>query len=685
MVRILSRFSVHFCSKLKKFIFMAITILLQFLLGLVFLFLAVVCFTIPGFLALRKFIPDLDDLEKFTIASVFGLVIFTLSAYILAAVNLRFLMWFFPIVGLWSLVKFRKEILLFKPKIFHKILFLSVFIVGIVGMAAVNTPSGFPYKDGIYFWSSHGHDGVWHLALMEEMKNLVFPFKNPELAGAKLQNYHFFVDLLMSEFSRLFTFSSPDIYFRFMPIIFAILLGLTSFIFVRAWSKSEIAGIWAMIFTYFAGSFGYLLYIPTHKSLGGESIFWVSQTQSVLGNPPHASAFVITTAFLFLLFKYFTSRKLIYFLLCAILGGAIIEFKVYAGVLILGGLFLAGIWELFFKRIKQTILLFLATLIVSLAVYLPNSANSQDFLIWQPWWYIRTMVVASDRLNWMDLELRRQTYVAELNWKRVAQVEATAFLIFLFGNLGMRFLGFWAVLGKIRKDVFNNAFELFFMAVTTAAFFIPVFFLQKGVAWNTIQFNQYFLLFFGFLAAISTVKLLSLLKNKSIKIFFSLIIVILAVPTQLGLLWQFYSNPALSKVSYEEIEALNFLRNEGSPNDIVLTAPFNKYERDRYTKPPIPIYAWYDTGYAPAFSGKKTLISDEEQVNIMGYDARKLLQERTEAFESLDFRKMNDFLKNYDVDYIYLVWDQKIATSSSYLNADLIFENKDAKVFKVKQ
>lgn len=665
------------------------TILIQILLGLTFLFLSLISFTLVGLPVLRKFNFDFEDLEKFVLSTVFGMVLFTVAAYILAAINLRFLMWAFPLFGLLSLIrrktrfiKFRKEVLSFRPKISHKVFFLLVFIIGIVGMVAVNAPSGLPYRDGIYFWSSHGHDGIWHLALMEEMHNNIFPFQDPELTGSKLQNYHFFVDLLMSEFSRLFHFSNLDIYFRFMPVVFSMLLGLTSFIFVRAWGRSEIAGIWAMFFTYFAGSFGYLLYIPTHKSLGGESIFWVSQTQSVLGNPPHAAAFIIVSTFLFCLLKYLSNRKISYFFLCVILGGSVIEFKVYAGVLLLGGLLVLSLLELF-KKSYSVLILFLTTLVLSLLIYLPNSANSQDFLIWQPWWFIRTMVVAPDRLNWLDLELRRQTYIAENNWKRVIQLEATAFLIFLFGNLGMRFLGFWAIFKQARQNIFKNPFNIFFLFLTVASFFIPVFFLQKGVAWNAIQFNQYFLLLFGFLAALSVPEILKLFKPKIAKVLVFLIIILLAIPTQVGLLWQFYSNLPLSKVSYQELAALDYLKkqNEGT----VLTAPFNKYERDKYNSPPIPIYAWYDTGYVSAFSGKQTLISDGEQVNIMGYDVNNLVKEKAEAFESSDPIKVNNFLKKYKVDYVYFAWDQKFATESAVVNMDLSFENKDARVYRVRK
>ena len=659
-------------------------ILIQVLQGICFLFLSLVSFTFVGFPVLRRFDFDFEDLEKFVLSTVFGMVLFTLSAYLLAALNLRFLMWVLPFFGFLSFIKLKNEVFKFRPKISYKAFFLSVFIIGVIGQVAVNAPSGLPYKDGIYFYSSHGHDGVWHMALMQEMQKSIFPFQNPELSGYKLQNYHFFADLLMSEFSRLFHFSNLDIYFRFMPLVFSILLGLSSFIFVRAWGKSEVAGIWAMFFTYFAGSFGYLLYIPTHRNLGGESIFWVSQTQSVLGNPPHAAAFIIVAAALLCLLRYLSNRKISYFFLFAILCGSVIEFKVYAGVLLLGGLFFLSIFELF-KKSFSLLMLFLITLALGLIIYLPNSANSQDFLIWQPWWFIRTMVVAPDRLNWLDLELRRQTYVSENNWKRVIQLEATAFLIFLFGNLGMRFLGFWAIFKQVRHNIFKNSFNLFFLVITLASFFIPVFFLQKGVAWNTIQFNQYFLLFFGFLAALSIPSILKLFSNTSWKILISVMIILLAVPTQLGLLWQFYSNPPLSKISFRELEALDFLKKTAAQTDKILVPPFNKYERDKYSYPPVPIYSWYDTGYVSAFSGKQTLISDEEQVNIMGYDVEELVKERQEVFQSIDPNQINSFLYKYKVDFIYLPWGQKFATDSAKINIESIFENKDARVYKVRK
>ena len=665
-----------------------IYILSQLLLGILFLFAAFFMLTMPGLFFLKKLKIEFQDFwEKFTISSVLGLVLFTLTAYVLSAIHLRFLIWFFPILGFWSVLKFKKDLKInFKLK--YKIFFLLVLIIGIIAQVAVNAPSGVPYQEGIYFWSSHGHDGIWHIALMEELKKDIFPFQNPEVAGEKLQNYHFFVDLLMSEFSRLYQFSTLDIYFRFMPVVFSLLLGLSSFIFVRVWTGKELAGIWAMIFTFFAGSFGYLLYVPTHGSLGGEAIFWLSQTHSVLGNPPHAAAFIIITVFLFILLKYLKNYQLNYFILCALLGAVVIEFKVYGGLLILGGLLVVGIWEIISKRRLKTILLFMVTSAGAFGIYFPNSQNSQGFLIFEPWWYIRTMVVVPDRLNWIDLELRRQHYLAQGTWNaylRVLQLELTAFLIFLIGNLGMRFLGFWTIFIMIKNNLFKNSFSIFFLTIIIASFVIPHLFLQKGVAWNSIQFNQYFILFFGFLAGAAVTSLLTKFKNQFIKITIVALIIFLAIPTQIGLLWQFYSNAPLSKVTYNELEGLQFLKEKTDDQAVILTMPFNKYERDKYKNPPIPIYAWFDTGYVPAFSSRRTLISDEEQVNIMGYQLNELIEERKLSFSSNDYHMMSNFIDKFNIDYIYLSWKQELATDSGLLNLDLIFENKDAKIFKVRR
>lgn len=654
------------------------------LLGATFILLSLITLTLPGLFLLSVFKIKFDNfLAKFTVSSVLGICTFTLSAYALSAVHLKELLFIFPLVGCLGLLKYRKTFFDVELGIEGKLryVFLLILIVGMIGQVMINAPSGMQYQDGIYFWSSHGHDGVWHLSLMEEMKKDVFPFQNPELSGYMLQNYHFFVDLLMSSFGKMYGFLSTDLYFRFFPILFSLLMGLGGYILVRKWQKSDMAGLWSMGFIYFAGSLGYLLSIPRSGNLQGEAIFWVTQTQSVLGNPPHASAFIILMVFLFCVIEFLNYRSIKYLFLSAFLGGVVIEFKVYAGLLVLGGLLVLACWEAVFKRQFLSLWLFVITLVIALAIYLPNSANSQDFLIFEPWWFIRTMVVAPDRLDWLDLELRRQTYIAEHNWKRVIQLESTAFLIFLFGNLGMRFIGFWTI-GKYLIQKKFDSFNAMLVAMTFAAFFIPVIFLQKGVAWNAIQFNQYFLLLFGFFASASCADLLNKLSNVWAKRLFVVLVFVLAVPTQIGVLYGFYSGLPLSKISFNELDALKVLEESSEQNDIVLTPAFDRYAGANYY-PPKPIYAWYDTGYVSAFSRRRTLIADEEQVNIMGYKIDELLKKRRSIFESNKLNEVINDLKTHQVKFVYLIDKQQFAVPIEDLPLNIIYNKDGVRVYKV--
>ncbi|KKQ96144.1 MAG: hypothetical protein UV74_C0004G0008 [Candidatus Woesebacteria bacterium GW2011_GWB1_43_14] len=51
------------------------------------------------------------------------------------------------------------------------------------------------YSYGIGYWGPLARDGIWHEALIGQLTKSVFP-ENPGLAGVKLENYHYFYDLL---------------------------------------------------------------------------------------------------------------------------------------------------------------------------------------------------------------------------------------------------------------------------------------------------------------------------------------------------------------------------------------------------------------------------------------------------------------------------------------------------------
>ena len=541
-----------------------------------------------------------------------------------------------------------------------------VFSIGIIGQLAVIAPSGI-YKNGdLLFWSAHGHDGTWHIALMEEIKK-GYPFQNPIFSETKLTNYHFFSDILPAMISKYTGISDLNLYFRIFPAIYSFWLGISVYFLTKKITTNSNAPIWAVIFTYFAGSFGYLIG-------KGESVFWATQIQSSSGNPPQ-----IISNFLFLTSIYFCltfleqkerKKKIIYFLISLCLLGTISAFKIYAGVILLLTLSIIGAWNLIFKKDLRLFILTLFSGIIALALYLPNSSNSGSFLIYEPWWYIRTMIVEPSRLNLLDWELRRQTYIYESNFKRVIWLEGIGFLIFFFGNLGMRFLGLWEFIKTNAIFKISIIFSLVF----------PLLFLQKGVASNTSQFLQYFILLFGILAGIGTAKLTSRFK------ILVPVILLLMIPTQVRLLKEFYitdgysPRPAFAKISASEIEALTFIKNNTNENDIIVTSPYNQYLDQKQITP--NIWDWFDTSYVSALTSRRTYFDDYEQVDIMGYDFKNRLAIKKIIFESEDNNIVKEAIISTKSDLLYFPKILQPKVNLEMIGFTKFFENQEIEVWK---
>lgn len=614
-------------------------------------------------------------MESLLMGSIFGFSLLSFVAYLLIVLKIDYL--FIPLV---IFVLFSSH----KP-IFHilknfkfrletrSLITILIFLVGILGQLAVIAPSGI-YKNGdLVFWSSHGHDGAWHIALMEEI-NKGFPFQNPVFSNLPLKNYHFFSDLLPALVNKYTHISNENLYFRIFPLIYSLFLGVSAFYLTKKITKNlptktgYIASLWATIFTYFAGSFGYFIG-------KGESVFWATQPQSSGGNPPQIiSNFLFLTAIYYVLTFLDQKEKKLqikYFLVSLILLGTISAFKIYAGVILLMTLSAIGVWMLIFKKDMRLFLLTLISGIIALALYLPNSSSGGSFLILEPWWYIRTMIVEPSRLNLLDWELRRQTYLYEHNFKRVIFLEGLGFLIFFFGNLGMRFLGLWEFIKT--KAIFKIAIIL--------SLSLPLLFLQKGVASNTAQFLQYYILLFGILAGIGTSKLLTKVKNPIFNFLISIFIFSLMIPTQIVLIKDFYGRPPFAKISVYELEALRFVKNNTDPKSVILTPPYNQYIDLRMATP--HIWDWFDTSYVSAISARRTYFDDYEQVDIMGYDYKDRLQDKRIIFESDNPVKVEQAIKRTGANLLYFPKVLSPKVDINKIDLTLIYQNQDVEVWRI--
>ena len=164
-------------------------------------------------------------------------------------------------------------------------------------------------------------------------------------------------------------------------------------------------------------------------------------------------------------------------------------------------------------------------------------------------------------------------------------------------------------------------------------------------------------------------------------IFLVLLVLLLIIPGNIGSLRNYFGWPPPAAVFKEEKEALDFLKKE--KQGVVLTFPYDKYQKDHYKKTPLPVYIYESTAYVSAFSLKQSFLADEVNLNISGYDWRERRDEVIKFFESEDKLWARGFLLNNQIAYIYLVEDQKINLSEEDLGVSLIFNNQKVKIYQV--
>lgn len=563
---------------------------------------------------------------------------------------------------------------MFKKQKINILLFILILIGSFFSVMTM-VRSGLNYNFGIGFWGPNGHDAIWHLSLINQLKQNVPP-QNPIFSGTVLNNYHWGFDLITATISNLFNISTTTLYFRVLPIIFAVLIGLLSYFLAFLITKNKITSLIFVFLNYFAGSFGWIITLIKSGNLGGESLFWSMQSVSTLLNPPFALSIIFVFSGLILWLKHKNNKNIFWPILIGLIFGLTSLVKIYAAVLI--GLAFSFFWLIsFFKKTKNNqfnLIICLSTLIVSLIVfYFLNLFKGQSILEFSPFWFTHSLIESIDKFYWPKLASFRYN---QTNFLISIIIEISLITLFLIGNLGVRVLGFFSLIKKIivkKTSDFDqiSIFLLFF------SFIIPLLFVQQGTAWNTIQFFYYFLLFANFYLATFLSSLFT--KNKILTIF----LLILSIITSISTLKDYFGNPPPAAIPTSEVEALNFLKSK--PNGIVLTFPYDQYQKNHYLKTPIPIYAYETTAYVSAFSNKISFLEDEMNLDITGFDWKSRRSEEKLFFESLDKFFTRGFLINNNIDYIYLVDDQSFKLEPNDLEIDLIFTNSSVKIYQVRK
>jgi hypothetical protein len=278
------------------------------------------------------------------------------------------------------------------------------------------------------------------------------------------------------------------------------------------------------------------------------------------------------------------------------------------------------------------------------------------------------MMGGADRVGWTKFYSAMLTYKSGNIWAKGILAYSAAFAIFVVGNFGTRIIFLFK---KIKIDFLN----IFIYSIIGAGIVIPVFFVQKGTNWNTIQFFYYSLFFSSILAG----TVLSKIKSKIILLLF----VLATLPTTILTLKDVYipSRPP-AMLPESELSALTFLSNQ--PPGVVLTKPFDESaSKNAESNPPRPLNLYASTAYVSAFSKQQTFLEDEINLDITGYDWQTRKSEILNWYEEDDLTLKRGFLIKNGIEYIYWTKKDNSVLDVGKLGLTNIYENNSVTVYRV--
>lgn len=532
---------------------------------------------------------------------------------------------------------------------------------------------------GLGFWGANGHDGIWHISLINSLSG--GNFQVPIFAGWKIQNYHIGFDWILSRIVRLTGISASMLYFQIVPVILALSIGILTYKFVKAWKNSEAAALWSTFFVYFGGSFGWLVSLIRGQGWGGESMFWSQQSVSTLINPPFALSLITILSGLIYLLKYLKNKSAFNFFLTVFFFGVSIFIKVYAGLLVLTSLLAICIWQILKKGDYSVSAIFLAASVISVSLFLPFNKSSTGLILYSPFWFLESMMALSDRFNWQKMYSAMTTYRMGHIWLKAILAYGLAFVIFIVGNFGTRILGLKALFKKPKTIASAGIIEIFILTLVLAGVVVPMLFVQKGTPWNTIQFFYYSLIFGGIAAGIEVsqiVRNLSPLKN----FLTAASLILITIPTTIASMGNYLPPEPQSILPESELKALEFL--SGQPQGVVLTYLYDE-EKAKIAAAPRPLYLYTSTAYVSAFSGHPVFLEDQINLDIMQYQWQQRRASVEDFLATFDISAAGSFLRENNITYIYWLKDQHAREGDAQLGLTQIFKNDGVTIFKVNE
>ena len=177
-----------------------------------------------------------------------------------------------------------------------------------------------------------------------------------------------------------------------------------------------------------------------YKKLGGESAFWMNQPVSMNLNPPFAISIVLVIAIILLFLKFQKHKSWKTALPLVLIAGVLAEFKIYAGIIVIGSLILISIEAFLVKKDTSYFKLSVPSFLIFLFFLFSKGVSGVSYLEFKPLWFVHSAIEFPDRVGWTRLASARLNYYLAGNWLKFVLAESLAIAIFI---IGIKFIFDW--------------------------------------------------------------------------------------------------------------------------------------------------------------------------------------------------------------------------------------------------
>lgn len=643
----------------------------------VFLITIYFYFYIPGSYLLSFSKIDIFYPGKVFLSVISGVISFTLAMYIFSWLNLQWLT--FPIVIFLAFLLYKKR-LFYAPNLpaTHKKEIVFVAILAFLFSLPMIFNGNF--GNSIFYF---GDDSA-HLAYINELR-FTFPPQHPGFAGVPMRGYHFFYDFLLANISKVSLLSPFSLYFHFMPLFVAFGWAFGTYSLLFSWTKKISLSLWGVFLVLFGSSFGFILYFLHYPHVSLSTNFGIDQPEGALYNAPYAFSIVIILSTLILMQNYLKERNRLVLFLIAIFVGISPMFKVYAGMILIGGFIIFVILELLRKNyfILWACTLTGAIILGTFGVF----AGKGTGIFYLPLWPVYRMM--DEIFPAYDYNEKIRTYSKYGVIRGLFSTYLFSFSILLIGNLGSRFLGIILLpLVFIKKKKFPSSFAIIIMTMMTISIIIPLFFAQTIKVFDMIQMFWYYPLFISLFASIGIYSFLSLKFPKVVKIFIAIIFIFITLPSVYDHTFKQVIPLIMTKrepLSGNYFQAMNYLKTHGSYQDTVLDLPLGPQYVEQKN-----LVTWFSSSstHIVIFGNKRMYVGYQlivfPNMPVQNRLTFISLINKTEYAKNSSKQivdKLIKEIKNRNIRYIYTKTPLKIFSNNSLVT--IVFKNPSAIIYKV--